>query len=81
MKRGALRLLNRGEFQQILNLVLPSALHRVLGLGEHLEEDGCSSDVLTRAKLSGELHAGVVDDVAVDPASPAAGSSRGLSLL
>ena len=81
MQGGALRLLNRGEFQQILNLVLQSALHRVLGLGEHLEEDGCSSNVLTRAQLLGELHAGIVDDVAVDLASPAVGSSRGLSLL
>ena len=55
--RRALRLLDGGEFHQVSHLAVKIPLGLVL-----------RGDVLARAKLLGESHAGVVDDVAVDPA-------------
>ena len=66
VKRGALRLLDGGKFDQIPHLMVKVSLGRILWLWQHLQQDRGCCDVLTRTELLRELHAGVVDDVVVD---------------
>ena len=61
-------MLDSGEFHQVCDLVVETPLRWVLWFGQCLQEDGCRSDVLARAELLREPHAGIVGDVAIDPA-------------
>ena len=67
VQRGALCLLDGGEFHQVSHLAVKVPLGRILWLWQCLHEDRGRRDVLARTELLQELHAGVVDDVAVDP--------------
>ena len=67
VQRGALRLLDGSGFHQVSYLAVKIPLGQILWLWQCLQEDRRRSDVLARTKLLWELHAGVVDDVAVDP--------------
>jgi len=60
--------LDGGEFHQVSYLAVKNPLGRILWLRQCLQEDRGRGDVLAHAKLLWELHAGVVDDVAVDSA-------------
>ena len=68
VQRGALRLLDGGKFHQVSHLAVKVPLGRILRLWQCLQEDRGRCDVLACTELLRELHAGVVDYVAVDPA-------------
>jgi hypothetical protein len=75
--RGALRLLNGGEFYQVSHLAVKVPLGRILCLWQHLQEDRTCCNVLACTELLRELHVGVVDDVVVDPACALMCGTRG----
>ena len=62
-------------------LVVKVALHRVLRLSERLQENCCCGDILARVELLRELHAGIIDNVAVNPTRPTAGGPSRVSPL
>ena len=68
VQRGALRLLDGGKFHQVSHLAVKVPLGRILRLQQCLQEDRSRRNVLACTDLLQELHAGVVDDVVVDPA-------------
>jgi len=63
------------------DLVLEVPLRRVVRLAECLQEDCRRGDVLAHTELLRKLHAGFVEDVAVDRACPLAGNPDGVSPL
>ena len=81
VQRGALRLLDGGEFHQVSHLAVKIPLSRILRLWQCLQEDCSCGDVLACAKLLGELHVGVVDDVVVDPSRALMCGARGVYSL
>ena len=70
-----------GEFHQVSYLAVKIPLGQILRLRQCLQENRGRGDVLARAKLLWELHAGVVYDVAVDSARADVRSLRDSSLL
>ena len=81
VQRGALRLLDGSGFHQVSYLAVKNPLGRILWLRQCLQEDRGRGDVLACAKLLWELHAGVVDDVAVDSACALPHGTSGVSPL
>ena len=79
VQQGALRLLNGDEFHQVSNLAMKVPLGRIHRLWQCLQEDHGRRDVLACTELLRELHAGVIDDVAVDPSCALEESLRGSS--
>ena len=78
MQRGALCLLDGGEFHQVSHLAVKVPLGRILRLWQCLQEDRGHCDVLARTEPLRELHAGVVDDVVVDPECALTRGTRGV---
>ena len=68
VQRGALRLLDGGEFHQVSHLAVKVPLGQILRLWQRLQKDRSCCDVLASTELLRELHAGIIDDVVVDPA-------------
>ena len=77
-QRGALRLLDGGEFHQVSHLAEKVPLGRILQLWQRLQEDRGCCDVLARTEPWRELHAGVVDDIVVDPECAPTRGTRGV---
>ena len=61
-------MLDGGKFHQVSDLAVEILLRWVLWFKQRLQEDSCRSDILARAELLREPHAGVVGDVPIDPA-------------
>jgi hypothetical protein len=76
-----LPLVEHGKLHQVFNLAVKVPLSRVFWLSECLQKDRCCGDVLAHAVLLRELHAGVVDDVAVDSACALPRGTGGVSPL
>ena len=71
-------MLDGGEFHQVPHLAVMVPLGRILRLWQRLQEDRGCCDVLACTELLRELHAGVVDDVVVDPACMLTHGTRGI---
>ena len=78
VRRGALRLLDGGEFHQVSHLAVKVPLGRILRLWQCLQEDRSRRDVLACTELLRELHVGIIDDVAVDSAHAMTCGARGV---
>ena len=74
-------MLNGGELHQVFNLAVKVPLSQVFWLRECLQKDCCCGDVLARAELLREFHAGVLDDIAVDSACMLPRRTNGVSPL
>ena len=61
-------MLNGGELHQVSHMAVKVPLGWILWLWQHLKKDCSCCDVLPCTELLRELHAGIVDDVVVDPA-------------
>jgi len=78
MQRGALCLLDGGEFHQVPHLAVKVTLGWILRLWQRLQEDCGRCDVLARTELLRELHAGIVEDIVVDPECAPTRRTRGV---